>query len=219
MWRVSSILELNGLSTPKVRYEQSASERGTAIHRAAESLAEGYDPAIEKPEYAPFIKPLQQWFRERQPHVIATERRIVNRNKRSSGQIDLTAILEGARSRVQPYIIDFKTGVPQPWHGIQTAGYKDLAVDDDDLWQAMGEPFASLGVAGRDTALQRAILYLPGDGSYTFKPQDDPSDHWRFSSALGLLQWRHDHGLLTYTDEEVPADKAGIEPVIIGATF
>lgn len=209
MWRVSSVLELSGLSTPMKAYAEETRVRGTAVHAAAERLAEGY--ALEPSPYADYTDGVVAFFHKFQPTVVATERRIVNRLKRLTGQLDLAALVEIHR-RLHPFIIDMKTGSKACWHGIQTAGYKDLAVDDDALWALFGEPFASWTLTERDAGLRRAIVYLPGNGKFQFAEQQDPGDHWRFSSALALLQWRHDNGLLSYVDAEQPNDERG-EPV------
>jgi hypothetical protein len=122
---------------------------------------------------------------------------------------EIVALLADSKGWLAPHIIDVKTGQKAPWHGMQTAGYKDLVLDDDGVWKLMGEPYASWDILQRDEGLKRAILYLPGDGRFNFVPQTDRGDHYRFSSALSLLQWRIDNGLLSYTDEEQPNEERG----------
>jgi hypothetical protein len=206
MWRVSTVLDISGCSTPKITYAEETRVRGTAVHAANEALAEGYTPHVEVPEHQPYIDGLASWYRGFAPQVIATERRIVNRSKRLTGQIDLVALIADARGWLDPYIVDVKTGSKAPWHGMQTAGYKDLALEDEDLWALMPPPFSKWSYLDREKGLRRSIIYLPGDGTAAWVVQNDPSDHYRFSAALGLMQWRYEHGLLTYTDPEQPDD-------------
>lgn len=208
MWRVSTVLDISGLSTPMKKYEEETRTRGTIVHAANEALAEGYTPSASE-QYSGYIDALALWYRTFAPHVIAVERRVVNRVKRLTGQIDIIALIL-LHNVLWPYVIDVKTGTKAPWHGIQTAGYKDLAMADDELWMLMGEPFSKWDYLQRDD-LRRAILYLPGDGKYQWAVQQDPGDSYRFNAALSLMQWRHDHGLLTYTDPEQPTDHHAVQ--------
>lgn len=200
MWRVSTVLELSGLSTAPVRMEPKHRERGTAVHSAFEAMSEGYQPATNNPEYEPYISGAKEWFEEYEPEIVANERRIINRFRRLTGKIDLVAILDGV-----PYVIDLKTGQEAPSHGIQTGGYYGLAVEDNELWEMMGRPFfGKLTELQRRMTLKRAILYLPGDGRKRWRVQNDPRDVYLFDAALSLMHFRHEHGLLSLTDPEDP---------------
>lgn len=210
MWRVSSVLEINGLSTPVKQYAEETRIRGTAVHAANEALAHGYTPRVGDPAHEPYIQGLRLWYLEVAPQIVATERRIVNRSKRLTGQLDIVTLMLQDRQLV-PYDVDIKTGSEAPWHGIQTAGYKDLAIYDDELWALMPPPLNTLDEFERDQAMKRAILYLPGNGRYVWKEQKDPGDYYRFASALGLLQWRHDKGLLSYVDPEQPDNHPAVQ--------
>jgi hypothetical protein len=205
VWRVSSILEMSGVSTFAKALDPKYQVRGTAIHKANEALAEGYTPTDAPPEYLPFIEGLAGWYRRFEPTVIATERRIIDRLNRTTGQLDLVALL-ARPAGLWLYVIDVKTGARAPWHGIQTAGYKDLAAQDDALWAMMGEPWASIPPSQRYGQIHRGVIYLPGDGTACWVEQVDPTDDYLFRSARALMQWRHDNGLLHYVDAENPTN-------------
>jgi hypothetical protein len=200
LWRASTVLSANGLSTPHKNYGDGPRTRGTAIHSAVEALSEGYEPASNA-EYEPYIQGVRDWFRQTSPQVVGNERRIVNRTLRLTGRIDLFLLVDA-----QPFIVDVKTGGQAPWHAVQTALYHLLAVEDDELWGYFGPQFEHLQAMERMRTLQRAILYLPGDGTYKWRQHHDPIDAYLARAALALTLWRYDHGLLTVTDPENPDD-------------
>lgn len=201
MWRVSSVLELNGLSTAHKRMDEIYRTRGTAIHTANEALAEGYTPIVERPEWQGYVDGLADWYRKFEPRVVALERRIINRVAKCTGRIDLFAVVEE-----DPYVVDVKTGGEAAWHGIQTGGYHMLAIDDDELWKMFGEPWSRLSAWDREKKLKRACLYLPGDGKSYWRRKADPQDCHRFRAALDLTRYRYEHGLLLHVDPEQPDD-------------
>lgn len=200
MWRVSSILVLQGLSTPFKDFGQAVLDRGSAVHSAAEAMAEGYTPTVD-PAHAGYVDGLIKWFEKEQPVVVSTERRIVNRVMQLTGRMDLFALVNH-----KPTVVDVKTGGASPWHGLQTAGYRDLVVEDDALWTQCGPPFDKWTVMQRYEQTERAILYLPGDGTPKYRPERDPGDNYLFRAALALVRHRYALGLLHVTDPESPDD-------------
>jgi hypothetical protein len=198
MWRVSSILELSGLNTAPIPFTEAVRERGTAVHRAAESLAQGFTPDVD-PDYQGYVDGVVEWYRTIHPEVVAIERRIVNHTLQLTGRLDIVVIENDA-----PTIVDVKTGGESHWHGIQTGGYHMLACEDDELWQLMGDPWAGLSRAARYQRMRRANLYLPGDGGHRWRPKLDSTDLYLFRAALALQQYRFAHGLSTYVDPENP---------------
>jgi hypothetical protein len=212
MWRVSTILRLNGLSPELPEFTDETRDRGKAVHAANEALSEGFQPADEA-QYQGYIDGLRQWYREYTPHVVASERRIVNRIQRLTGRIDLHALVPfGAQGRRSPTVIDVKTGTGEAaWHGIQLAGYASLSAEDGALWGLFCQLDQNLIVRDayqRHVLLKRAVLYLPGDGTFKWREKADPEYSYLFRAALGLTGWRYDHGYLQYTDAENPNDDA-----------
>ncbi len=197
MWRVSTILSISGLSTPR-QFSPEARDRGTAVHTIAEGFALGksFDFAIE---HEPYADALAAWFRDFKPQTLFTERRITNREKRITGRVDYGCILPDGDHT----IVDFKTGSPAPSHGIQVSGYCDLANDDKELTELL--------LKHTFGPWSRAILYLKDNGKYDWRGpirllQDGPQDTYLWRSAHSLVCWRFDHGLLSITDSENPDD-------------
>jgi hypothetical protein len=203
MWRVSTVLSLSGMSSAPPRSSQEVLDRGTAVHDAAMQIARGITP--DPSPYQGYIDGVRKFFRDFAPGVFAVEERSVNEAIGLTGRIDLFAALMH-QGMLLPYVIDWKTGSKAASHGPQTAGYKRLVASDDELWTAT--PWATLQRPRRMDFLKRAIVYLPGDGSCAFAPQDDPMDEYLFNSALAILQWRKQHGLLQVEDAAVPDQDA-----------
>jgi hypothetical protein len=77
-----------------------------------------------------------------------------------AGRIDrVCSDLFGTRA-----LLDFKTGVPAPWHGAQLSGYNAL------------HPTGA-----------RWACYLGRDGRYALRRYDDPADHRRFMYDLAAV--------------------------------
>lgn len=204
MWRVSSVLELNGLSQPHAVMKPMYRIRGKAIHSAAEAIAEGYEPVLDS-EYQGYAEALKIWFRKFSPTVVSIEVRIVNRNLALTGRIDLVVIIDG-----RVWIVDIKTGSPAVHYRWQTAMYAMLACDDVALWARIAEAAGvSLEAQRHEHLIGRAVLYLSNSvGRPKWVPFVDPQDLYIARSALALVRLRHQHGLLHYTDPEQPDDDA-----------
>ncbi len=192
MWRVSTILDVNGLSTPHKRLPEDALARGTAVHSATEAYAGGYsfDEFVNETT-RPFVTAMKIWFGKFKPFIIATELRLTSQKKRNTGRVDLFVVIDGQR-----YVVDVKTGAISAWHGMQTAAYKDLALSDENIFTL--EELTPEAQRGKEW--QRAILYLNKNGRPAWRPQTDIQDVYRYRSALALTHWRFDNGLFTYTD-------------------
>lgn len=75
----------------------------------------------------------------------------------------------------RPVILDIKTGSPEPWHGLQLAGYELGA--------------AAMGLAQRGE-VQRLGVYLTAEGRYATVEYADPRDIAVFHAALLVHQWK-----------------------------
>lgn len=200
MWRVSTVLALNGLSTPYA-YSAEARDRGTNVHSYNHALAtgrEGVEPPDDDDPHGGMKQALRQWYQDFDPTVLLAEHRIVCREWRLTGRIDLAVIY-----RDSGIIVDVKTGAAAPSHGIQVCGYCDLASRD----QMMTDALLSHTFGPWD----RAILYLHENGKYDWRGpmrllQDGPQDAYLWRSAASLVAWKYDHNLLAITDSETPDD-------------
>lgn len=207
MWRVSTVLSLNGLSTPYA-FSETARDRGTDVHAFNHRYALQRAAAVADDDpYAPQKRALMRWYREFEPTVVAVERRFVSHEKRLTGRIDLAIV-----HRDRAIIVDLKTAGPSPAHSIQVCGYCDLAHDDQALTdQVLKHTFGPW---------ERAILYLKENGTYHWRGpmtllKEGPQDQFLWRSAHALVCWKFDHGLLTITDSETPADDGDLENRLI----
>ena len=204
MWRVSTIVATHFVRPMLATgVAAAARRRGIVVHDIAEAYAHG---AVMPGGLDAYTDGLSLWFMEYGPAVLFTERRIVSEQLHLTGRVDLGAILCGRAmpDTPTPWVIDYKTGQPADWHGIQTAGYK-LLVEHDVATQTLAAgAFEPKAVPG--AGWSRAVLYLPGNGKYRFVPQTDPQDTYLFRAALTLHTWRLTHGLDPRTDPEYPTD-------------
>lgn len=178
--------------------------RGTAVHKAAEALARG-ERATNSPETAPYVAGVTAWFGDFRPTILFAERRVVSESKRNTGRIDLGVLIAD-----DPVIVDVKTSdSTSPWHGIQVAAYQDLANDDPETQQLLREYREQFGFSRSTRTWQRAILYLRSNGKYDWRGPLDllrrgPTDAQLYRSALALLAWKYDHGLIKTIDRANP---------------
>lgn len=194
MWRVSSVLKHTGISSPPPQAEAVLALtrwRGTAVHLVAEAHAKKQQVVVPT-GIDRYTDGVRMFFKEMDPDVLFAEHRVVSRQQRVTGRIDLGAIVGG-----EPLVLDWKSGQPAPSHAIQTAGYGDLADRDDYLKSLL--PTGSSSWA-------RAVIYLSGNGRYKFVVNREPRDRFLWRSALALVAWRYDNGLLKETDPEHPED-------------
>jgi hypothetical protein len=142
--------------------------------------------------HAAYKSALRNWYVDFRPTVLFTERRVTSERKRLTGRLDLGIVYND-----DGVVVDLKTGANAPSHGIQVAGYADLANDDPALTELL--------LRHTFGPWNRAILYLRGDGKYDWRGpmrllQDGPQDAYLFRSAHALVAWRYDHGLLSVID-------------------
>lgn len=207
MWRVSSTLSLNGLSTP-FKFSPEAAERGTAVHAFVEHHAHGEAAPMLFDEVAvrsaPYVLAARKWFADLLPTVLFTERRVASITKRSTGRIDLGVIV-----RNEIVIVDVKSGGHAPWHGIQVCGYCDLADADPELSEILRREAKRIGVS--QDRWKRGILYLHDNGTYRWHGPLDllksgPNDAYLWRAAQALVCWKYDNGYLQVIDSQNPEE-------------
>lgn len=199
MWRVSTVLALNGLSTP-YSFSDAARDRGTAVHAFNEAIAFGWTgQAVDDDDpYAAQKRALVRWYEQFQPKVLVVEKRITSKEHRLTGRIDLGIVWKDAA-----IIVDLKTGAEASSHGIQVCGYVDLANND----QGMHDVVFKHVIGPWD----RAILYLKDNGTYHWRGpmtllKAGPQDAFLWRSAHALTCWKYDNNLLSVIDSEHPDD-------------
>lgn len=155
---------------PTAHFTDFARERGTAVHLACQYHDEGVlDESTIDEVVRPYLDQYKRFLLESGAGVIAIERELVNEEWGYIGHFDRVLTVN-----MVDYVVDIKTGGPQPWHAIQLAAYR----------------------AGAGPQLRRAGLYLTPN-NYKFIEHQDVSDWHVFRAALVLFNWRQRCGMLS----------------------
>lgn len=126
-----------------------AADRGTAVHKAFELLAEGTVPKLRDfpVEFRGYVQAMATWWLEFEPKVLHTELMVASWVHQYAGRMDLLAEVDG---RVG--VIDLKTSrAVRDSHHLQTAGYRIAVVES-------GYPTPDFG----------AILRVGEDGTHEY---------------------------------------------------
>jgi hypothetical protein len=89
------------------------------------------------------------------------------------GTLDRIGTMGGRR-----WLLDLKTGAPEPWHQLQAALYAVAA-------EECGEP----------RGLLRGAVYLRSDGTYNLKPYPDEADRAYALAAVRFAAWKRKEGI------------------------
>lgn len=151
---------------------QAAAARGTAVHQTLEALDNGLiDPNFVDPDIAGYVEAALRFYREANFEPTLVEYRNWHKNWRYAGTLDRIGLMGGCQT-----ILDFKTGILLPGHGLQLAGYLEM----------LPEP----------RRYRRIALQLNADGTYRI--QEYPAADYRrdirtFLSALDCWRWNELH--------------------------
>jgi hypothetical protein len=156
-------------------FTDEARARGTYVHEAIALLVEqDLDWERLDPTLAPYVQAFERWRTEGGCIVEACEQRVAHEALAYAGTIDLLAKRwSGATETWERYLIDVKCGAVPPSVGPQTAAYLRCLAHEGWRW--------------------RAVLQLPGDGSYRFDLLEDPEDDDDFLAALRLFHRKRRH--------------------------
>lgn len=153
-------------------------ERGTYVHQAILLDNEGdLDEATLDPELVPHVEGWRAFRRETGCVVEHWERPVCDPVLGYAGTFDgIVRLMErGFERRV---LIDIKRAF-YPSAGPQTAAYRRCA----------------LKLYDSPILLQRAVVELPGDGTYRYHPLNEHArDEAIFLSSLHIVNWRRAHG-------------------------
>ncbi len=146
-----------------------AADRGTSVHQAIENFLE-YGIEDVPPEHAPYFAAFKQFMADKNPIIIATEKRVYHKFLRYAGTVDLLCIIDG-----KVYLIDYKT----------TAVLSEMLVGVQ--LEAYERAYESFGVK----IDAKATLHLRKTGKYSFKEfKCQDSECWTvFGSLLTVLQY------------------------------
>ena len=148
-------------------YTEDAALFGKRVHEwTAHRDLGGTEPYPEEIEGQ--CKAWEKFKAEAKPEILHVEMKIHHPDLPYAGTIDRIAILNS-----HTWILDIKTGVPQPWHGVQLAAYA----------------FAT------ESIRHRAAVYLREDGTYKVAVDSNTENWGLFYSALNVYSWRKNHGL------------------------
>jgi len=121
---VTGLIKAAGLlGSAAAFYSPEAADRGTRVHRACLDLDLGNAMQMDN-EVALYLDSYAQWRTLVEPVWTSMEEPRYSERYDFAGTADRVGTING-----KPVIIDFKTGGPAPWHGIQLALY-DLLYDD-----------------------------------------------------------------------------------------
>lgn len=169
---VTQIIESAGLIDTSW-YDSEDATRGTYIHEATALYDEGrLDEATIDERVAPYLEAWKNFRKCFKGTILLVEQAVCHIPFGVAGMIDRAMIEEP----LERYIIDIKAGQPQPWHRLQTAGYKIC-------WG--GSPEA-----------HRACVYLRNDGTFLMNihpHEEDDYDRVAFLSCLNVASWRQKH--------------------------
>lgn len=183
---ITHTFKINGVPVPSVTqalkaaniiddrfYTDEARERGIAVHAACHYLDEEcLDWETVAPEIVPYVEAYQR-FKDESGFVPALiEEPVFNAQYFYGGILDRTGLLNG-----QAVLLDLKSGDPEPWANLQTAGY----------WGCLAQKHA------------RYTLRLYPEGKYKLSNvHADPNDFRVFLSAVSIAHWKRNTGGESY---------------------
>lgn len=145
-------------------------DRGITVHTLTELDDKGaLDISQVEHPAVPYIEGWRKFKEETGIEVLATEEPVYHPIYLYAGTLDRRIRWKGREG-----IIDIKSGIPAPWHALQTAAYARCF----------------------DRPLQRFALYLSEDGSYRLEEHRDLHDWDVFRAALAIVNWKKKVGLL-----------------------
>lgn len=162
--RVTFILKEAGIAPEIPFYTETGRLRGKYVHEACQLLDEGdlnyddLDPILE-----PYVKAYELFLNENKTDWEGIEERVFNKSLGYVGTLDRRGTLNGSKT-----ILDIKTGIVQPWAGLQIAAYEMCF----------------------DTPYQRYALQLKKNGTYKLHKFIDTNDYEVFKSAISIVNWK-----------------------------
>lgn len=166
---VTQIIKEAGL-IDDVWFNEEATDRGTIVHAATSLCDIGRLNAEAVPnDVQPYLDGWKRFLQENKPQIVGVERRFYQPTYCFAGTIDRLLFVGGVKA-----ILDIKSGAPQAWHEIQTAGY------------GLG-----VGMSGA-----RYCLYLDGKGGYKLERHEGITGRDIFMAALNLYHYKQSKGLL-----------------------
>jgi len=149
---------------------QAAAHRGTAVHKALHYYDDGeLDESTIDPMILPYVEAGIRFYAESRFEVAHVEQRVVNLTHYYAGTLDRT----GAFPDGSVAVLDWKTGILVPGHGLQLAAYA--------------------GCMDHPRKYRRIAVQLKDDGTYRIEEypmKDFERDFRLFLSALACWNWQ-----------------------------
>ena len=151
-----------------------ARDRGSMAHQAVALIHEdALDRETLDPVLAPYVAAWDGFARASAATAILWEQRVADAERGYAGTLDVVLEMAGDPA---PWVVDLKTGPPQPWAALQTAAY--------------ARAVKPILLAPR---LKRAALALAGDGTWKLTEHTDRQDEKVFLAALEVYTWKQSH--------------------------
>lgn len=153
-----------------LRFVQNRTDRGIYVHQQTLHVEDGILDMDTVPEgYRGYVDSYAAWFDMFRPVSLLREQVVYDPAIDVTGTLDRLFVFAGELE-----FCDFKAGVPQPWHKVQTAGYRRLVL-------------GGLGCAARRSTL---ILRADGKPAKRIPHEDDREDEAAFLNAVGCWHWK-----------------------------
>lgn len=158
-----------------------AGVRGTAVHKICEDLNNGLKVNIKAlgEDIKAYVDGYVSWRAKETHDIIASELRVYSEKYRFAGTVDIIA---KNRKTGKLSIMDIKTSaVVSPTTALQLAAYEHC--------------YREIFNIKSPVKIDRAVIWLTGDGEYTIGHYKDPTDWNIFLSHLAVCNWRRRNGL------------------------
>lgn len=157
---LTTLLSQAGCFSAEAYYTEEGRLRGRVVHAACLAYDLGaFDPLQIDPKYLGYVHAYASIAQELRPRWKYLEQAQVNRRYFVACRIDRLGHLAA------PAFAEIKTGEPEDWHGIQTAG-------QDVVWHG-----------DRHGYVRRLVFYLRADGSKNVREHTKRSDYDKFFEA------------------------------------
>lgn len=171
---VTQILREAGL-IDTTHYTEYARDRGTYVAQATQFYDEGdLDFSGLAPELLPYVLQWQKFIEWSGAEVLSIEERVANTTYLYAGTLD-----RRIRMRGDEYVLDIKTGEPEPWHSLQTGAYSATFIERK----------------------KRCAVYLSPD-RFRWNSHNDPRDVNVFLAAASIANWKLNNGVSLWQQQQ-----------------
>jgi hypothetical protein len=162
---VPGITTILGTFFPNPHWTSYGRDRGSYVHQATELYDRGeLDEEALDPILKPFLDGWKLFRSELEFEPLRIEEPMASEIRRFATVVDRVGFI-GKRS----VVLEIKSGSERKEHRLQTAGEAHICKANDIV------------------VTHRAALYLPGDGTYSLRWHEDPSDENAFLSLVSAF--------------------------------